>query len=256
MTVKIPKRGRAQGGKAVVLRRAWVTDAHRTAGPRVDLVGEAVGWRIGSAPRRVHRWPPGKVTTPRASYSSPRAGGPWRTGFARPLLATANQPGRVWSRAFSAAVGNFHDRDQRPSTDRLAAMSSAERDSEAADTEPAQRPSLSETWPAIARLAFISVYCLTIITTGFGHWSLSTVRILNAIVAVLGLAPDHVDPAGTRRNGSTRVRPAPSRASDAAGRPLFLILFWDPIWFILIVAAFILELRQLSAATASPSPSS
>lgn len=29
--------------------------------------------------------------------------------------------------------------------------------------------------------------------------------------------------------------------------PLFLILFWDPIWFILIVVAFILELRQLSA---------
>ncbi|MEI2717810.1 MAG: hypothetical protein V9E98_12625 [Candidatus Nanopelagicales bacterium] len=29
--------------------------------------------------------------------------------------------------------------------------------------------------------------------------------------------------------------------------PLFLILFWDPIWFIVIVVAFILELRQLTA---------
>ena len=63
-------------------------------------------------------------------------------------------------------------------------MSSAEEIPEAADT-PAQRPPLSESWPAIARLAFISVYCLTIVFAGFGHWSLSTVRILNAVVAVL-----------------------------------------------------------------------
>ena len=32
VTVKIPKRV-GHRGKAVVLRRAWVTDAHRTAGP-------------------------------------------------------------------------------------------------------------------------------------------------------------------------------------------------------------------------------
>ena len=63
----------------------------------------------------------------------------------------------------------------------------------------------------------------------------------------MGLTPDHVDPPVTRPNGSTRVRPAPSPLPMLLVAPLFLILFWDPIWFILIVAAFILELRQLSA---------
>ncbi|MCB0904417.1 MAG: hypothetical protein H6524_07625 [Actinobacteria bacterium] len=127
-------------------------------------------------------------------------------------------------------------------------MSSAEETPEAADTEPAQRPSLSETWPAIARLAFISVYCLTIITAGFGHWSLSTVRILNAIVAVLWvlllITWIRQLRGETGRLAFVLRHPALPMLLVA---PLFLILFWDPIWFILIVAAFILELRQLSA---------
>lgn len=115
MTVKIPKRV-GHGGKAVVLRRAWVTDAHRTAGPVLTWSVKRSGGESDPRHAEFTVSPPGKVTTPRASYSSPRAGGPWRTGFARALLLTAYQPGRVWSRAFSAAVGNFHDRDQRPST--------------------------------------------------------------------------------------------------------------------------------------------
>ena len=126
-------------------------------------------------------------------------------------------------------------------------MSSAEEIPEAADT-PAQRPPLSESWPAIARLAFISVYCLTIITTGFGHWSLSTVRILNAIVAVLWvllLITWILQVRGqTGRLAFVLRHPALPMLLVA---PLFLILFWDPIWFILIVVAFVLELRQLSA---------
>ncbi len=127
-------------------------------------------------------------------------------------------------------------------------MSSAEEIPEAADIEPAQRPPLAESWPAIVRLAFISVYSLTIIIAGFGHWGPSTVRILNAIVAVLWVlllitwirqVRDH-----TGRFGFVLRHPALPMLLIA---PLFLILFWDPIWFILIVVAFILELRQLSA---------
>ena len=127
-------------------------------------------------------------------------------------------------------------------------MSSAEETPEAADREPAQRPSLSETWPAIARLAFISVYCLTIVFAGFGHWSLSTVRILNAVVAVLWvllLITWILQVRGqTGRLAFVLRHPALPMLLVA---PLFLILFWDPIWFILIVVAFVLELRQLSA---------
>ena len=127
-------------------------------------------------------------------------------------------------------------------------MSSAEVIPEAADTKHAQRPPLSESWPAVARLAFISVYCLTIILTGFGHWGPSTMRILNAIVTVLWimlLIAWILQVRGeTRRLAFVLRHPALPMLLIA---PLFLILFWDPIWFIVIVVAFILELRQLSA---------
>jgi hypothetical protein len=132
--------------------------------------------------------------------------------------------------------------------DRLAGMSSAEEMPVAAEIEPARRPPLSESWPAIARLAFISVYCLTIILAGFGHWGPSTVRILNAIVAVLWvwllIMWIRQVRGQTGRLAFVLRRPALPMLLIA---PLFLILFWDPIWFILIVVAFILELRQLSA---------
>ena len=127
-------------------------------------------------------------------------------------------------------------------------MSSAEEMSVAAEIEPARRPPLSESWPAIARLAFISVYCLTIILAGFGHWGPSTVRILNAIVAVLWvwllIMWIRQVRGQTGRLAFVLRRPALPMLLIA---PLFLILFWDPVWFILIVVAFILELRQLSA---------
>jgi len=114
--------------------------------------------------------------------------------------------------------------------------------------EPARRPSLSESWPAIARLAYISVYCLTIIAAGFGHWSLSTVRIMNAVVAILWVVLlitwIRQVRGQTGRLAFVLRHPALPMLLIA---PLFLILFWDPIWFILIVVAFILELRQLSA---------
>ncbi|MCB0920572.1 MAG: hypothetical protein E6Q91_03280 [Actinobacteria bacterium] len=127
-------------------------------------------------------------------------------------------------------------------------MSTAEETPEVVDTDPAQRPSLSESWPAIARLAFISVYSLTIIIAGFGHWGPSTVRVLNAVVAVLWVlllimwirqVRDQ-----TGRFSFVLRHPALPMLLIA---PLFLILFWDPVWFIVIVVAFILELRQLSA---------
>lgn len=127
-------------------------------------------------------------------------------------------------------------------------MSSAEAAPEAADTEPEQRRTLSESGPAIARLAFISVYSLTIIVAGFGHWGPSTMRTLNAIVAVLWVLLLMMwirqVRGQTRRLSFVLHQPALPMLLIA---PLFLILFWDPIWFILIVVAFILELRQLSA---------
>ncbi len=127
-------------------------------------------------------------------------------------------------------------------------MSSAQEISEAADTKPTQRPPLSESWPAIARLAFISVYCLTIIIAGFGHWGPSTVRILNAIVAVLWglLLITWIRQVRGQTGRRTFVLRHPALPMLLIA-PLFLILFWDPIWFILIVVAFILELRKLSA---------
>jgi hypothetical protein len=127
-------------------------------------------------------------------------------------------------------------------------MSTAEETPEVVDTDPAQRPPLSESWPAIARLAFISVYSLTIIIAGFGHWGPSTVRILNAIVAVLWVLLlimwIRQVRGQTGRFSFVLRHPALPMLLIA---PLFLILFWDPIWFIVIVVAFILELRQLSA---------
>ena len=127
-------------------------------------------------------------------------------------------------------------------------MSSAEEMPEAADIEPAQRPPLVESWPAMVRLAFISVYCLTIIIAGFGHWGPSTVRILNAVVAVLWvvLLVTWIRQVSSHTGRFTFVLRHPALPMLLIA-PLFLILFWDPIWFIVIVVAFILELRQLSA---------
>jgi hypothetical protein len=127
-------------------------------------------------------------------------------------------------------------------------MSSEQEIPEVAHMEPAQRPSLAKSWPAIVRLAFISVYSLTIILAGFGHWAPSTVRILNGVVALLWVVLLITWIRQVRgqkgRFGFVVRHPALPMLLIA---PLFLILFWDPIWFILIVVAFILELRQLSA---------
>ncbi len=114
--------------------------------------------------------------------------------------------------------------------------------------EPAQRPPLVESWPAIGRLAFISVYCLVIIIAGFGHWGPSTVRILNAMVAVLwGLLLITWILQVRGQTGRLRFVLRHPALPMLLIAPLFLILFWDPIWFIVIVVAFILELRQLTA---------
>jgi len=102
------------------------------------------------------------------------------------------------------------------------------------------------------RLIFIAIYALAFITAGFGHWAPATARVLYVIVSVLWIlllamyVHDLVRTADPRRSYVLR-HPAIPMLLIA---PLFLLLYWDAVWFVLVIAAYILELRQHSAGNA------
>ncbi len=104
----------------------------------------------------------------------------------------------------------------------------------------------------MVRLVFIAIYSLAFITVGFGHWASTTSRILHVIVSVLWIVLLAMYVNDLVRTTEPRRRyvlhhPAIPMLLVA---PLFLFLYWDAVWFVLVIAAYILELRQHSAGNA------
>lgn len=110
----------------------------------------------------------------------------------------------------------------------------------------------SEGFRAGVRLVFIAVYALAFITAGFGHWAPATSRLLYVVVSVLWVALLAMYIHDLIRTSEPHLRyvlqhPAIPMLLIA---PLFLFLYWDAVWFVLVIAAYILELRQHSAGNA------
>ncbi len=104
----------------------------------------------------------------------------------------------------------------------------------------------------MARLVFIAIYALAFITAGFGHWAPATSRILYVVVSVvwlLLLAMYIHDLVRTSEPLHKYVWKHPAIPMLLIA-PLFLVLNWDAVWFVLVIAAYILELRQHSAGNA------
>lgn len=101
---------------------------------------------------------------------------------------------------------------------------------------------------AIARLVFIAVYAVAFIAAGFGHWSQPVFIIEYIIVSVLWLILLLFFVVELRRSAKPL---AFAKANPAIPllllSPLFLFLNWDAIWFVMVIAAYIFELRRHSA---------
>lgn len=104
----------------------------------------------------------------------------------------------------------------------------------------------------MARLIFIAIYALAFITAGFGHWAPTTSRFLYIVVSVvwillLGMYIHDLVRTSEPLHKYVWKHPAIPMLLIA---PLFLFLYWDAVWFVLVIAAYILELRQHSAGNA------
>ena len=104
---------------------------------------------------------------------------------------------------------------------------------------------------AFVRLVFIALYSLAFIAAGFGQWSPTTSMLLYVLVSILWivLLAIYIRDIllSANRRGYALHHPAIPMLLIA---PLFLLLYWDAVWFILVIAAYILELRQHSAGNA------
>lgn len=101
---------------------------------------------------------------------------------------------------------------------------------------------------AIARLVFIAVYAVAFIAAGFGHWSRSVFVVLYIVVSVLWLVLLAFFIVELRQSTApwafTRRNPAIPLLLIS---PALLFLDWDAIWFVVVIAAYIFELRRHSA---------
>jgi hypothetical protein len=101
---------------------------------------------------------------------------------------------------------------------------------------------------AIARLVFIAIYAVAFIAAGFGHWSGSVFLALYVIVSVLWLVLLAFFIIELRESGApwafTRRNPSVPLLLIS---PAFLFLDWDAVWFVMVIAAYVFELRRHSA---------
>lgn len=101
---------------------------------------------------------------------------------------------------------------------------------------------------AIARLVFIAIYAVAFIAAGFGHWSQPVFIFEYIVVSVLWLVLLVFFIVELRRS----TKPLAFAKQNPAiplllVSPLFLFLNWDAIWFVMVIAAYIFELRRHSA---------
>ena len=95
---------------------------------------------------------------------------------------------------------------------------------------------------------FIAIYVVAFIAAGFGHWSRTVFVVLYVIVSVLWLVllvffiielrQSKAPWAFTRQNPSVPL---------LLLSPAFLFLDWDAVWFVMVIAAYVFELRRHSA---------
>ncbi len=101
---------------------------------------------------------------------------------------------------------------------------------------------------AIARLVFIAIYAVAFIAAGFGHWSRSVFLALYVVVSVLWLVLLAFYLVELRQSRTpwafTRKNPAIPLLLIS---PALLFLDWDAIWFVVVIAAYVFELRRHSA---------
>jgi hypothetical protein len=101
---------------------------------------------------------------------------------------------------------------------------------------------------AVARLVFIAIYAVAFIAAGFGHWSRDVFLALDIVVSALWLVLLVFFIIELRQSKApwmfTRRNPAIPLLLLS---PLFLFLNWDAIWFVMVIAAYIFELRRHSA---------
>lgn len=101
---------------------------------------------------------------------------------------------------------------------------------------------------AIARLVFIAVYAVAFIAAGFGHWSQPVFIVEYIIVSVLWLVLLAFFVVELRRSAKPLAFAKENPAIPLLLlSPLFLFLNWDAIWFVMVIAAYIFELRRHSA---------
>lgn len=101
---------------------------------------------------------------------------------------------------------------------------------------------------AIARLVFIAIYAVAFIAAGFGHWSQPVFIVEYILVSVLWLVLLIFFIVELRRSAKPLAfaKQNPSIPLLLLS-PLFLFLNWDAIWFVMIITAYIFELRRHSA---------
>lgn len=101
---------------------------------------------------------------------------------------------------------------------------------------------------ALARLVFIAVYAVTFIAAGFGHWSQPVFIVEYIVISVLWFVLLVFFIVELRRSGEGwRFAKQCPTVPILLISPVFLFLNWDAIWFVMIVVAYIFELRRHSA---------
>ena len=101
---------------------------------------------------------------------------------------------------------------------------------------------------AIARLVFIAIYAVAFIAAGFGHWSQPVFIVEYIVVSVLWLVLllFFIVELRRSRNPWTFAKQNPAIPLLLLS-PVFLFLNWDAIWFVMVITAYIFELRRHSA---------
>jgi len=100
---------------------------------------------------------------------------------------------------------------------------------------------------AVARLVVIALYAVVLIAAGFGHWSHPVNVVAYIGIAILWLVLLVIFVVELRQSETPwafiRLNPA---IPLLLASPAFLILDWDAVWFLMVIVAYIFELRRHS----------
>lgn len=101
---------------------------------------------------------------------------------------------------------------------------------------------------AVSRLVFTAGYAVAFMAAGFGHWSQPVELALWTVVSVLWLALVVFLVVGvSRRRGLWTFLRENLAVPLLLLSPVFLLLQWDAVWFLMVIAAYVVELRRIPA---------